>query len=204
MLSRNAIFAGTVLAVAGAAGLTDTAHAQTPPATNCTPGRVMILFDRSSSMHTDTINGDTKWDIATTAVSQIVAANQTSIEFGLDLFPATALSCSGGTLVVQPALNTATAVTNGLTGPVANMFTPIGQALTSVGTISSMTDTSWPQRAVILITDGHEDCYNTADIQPRDVIVATATALKAQGISTYVVGFGAESNGDGVDALTLN
>jgi outer membrane protein OmpA-like peptidoglycan-associated protein len=195
---RISVAAG--IAAAGLA-LAPLAAAQT---TTCTPARAMILFDRSTSMHVDTIGASTKWELATAAVSEIVTTYDGEIELGLSLFPAAALSCSGAVGVVSPALGTAAAIDGAMTGPVRNMFTPIGAALEDMEDAPALNVSDRPQRYVILVTDGSEDCPSAADEQTHDETVATVTRLRARGISTFVVGFGAPSNGDGVDALLLN
>ena len=196
-----------LLAVAGAAGAAAAGLLLPPLAaaqTTCTPARAMILFDRSTSMHVDTIGTSTKWALATAAVSEIVTTYDGEIELGLSLFPAAALSCSGAVSVVPPALGTASAIDSAMQGPVRNMFTPIGAALADMASEPMLSVADRPQRYVILVTDGSEDCPNAADEQSHEETVASVKLLRDRGIATFVVGFGAPSNGDGVDALLLN
>src|SRR5258706_6639682 len=71
----------------------------------CSPPRVMLILDRSSSMQTGFIGGDTKWTIAVDAVDSLASQYQGSLELGLMQFPSPN-QCSPGTVFVNPALNT--------------------------------------------------------------------------------------------------
>src|SRR5215813_2690492 len=67
-----------------------TAHA------DCTPSKVMVLFDRSTSMVEGTIDSVTKWSIANTALNDVAAAYQSQAQFGLTVFPKNPRTCTGG------------------------------------------------------------------------------------------------------------
>ena len=186
---------------------------------DCTPSKVMVLFDRSTSMVEGTIGTMTKWQIANTAVDDVVAAYQTQAQFGLTVFPKDPRTCtSGGSLLVAPALNTASTIATKLAAAKPTVhpsyWTPIGQTLQqSAG--STDWDDQTHRKFVILVTDGRQSCpgpgiYPGVDetdlIWPTSEIVAQATALKNRGVTLFVVGFGHSSVGDpdGVDAYTLN
>jgi len=179
----------------------------------CSPSRVMVLFDRSSSMR-ELIGSESKWTVATTALKDVVQAYDNQAEFGLALFPKTTWSCAAGVVNVAPELSALSdieaAVPDSL---VRNYWTPIGRTLAAVSSMSGMTDTS-KRRFVILVTDGAESCpeddypgnsqSDGLHAIPNATIVSTVKSLKTAGITTYVVGFGKKSSGDGVDALLLN
>ncbi len=187
-----AVTALSSLALAAAAAAP--AHA----ADQCAPSRVMLVLDRSSSMQTGTIGGDSKWSIAVDAINQVVTQFDTSLEMGLDVFPEPD-ECSPGVVKVQPGLNNASSILAQLSEPPPNAgnWTPMAQTLQAVATETSMTTSPTPAYAV-LITDGWQWC-DPYDATTRFDPVDAVDTLKAAGITTYVVGFGGA-----VDALTLN
>ncbi len=187
-----AVIVVSSLALAAAAAVP--AHA----ADQCAPARVMLVLDRSSSMQTGTIGGDSKWSIAISAIDQVVTKFDTSLELGLDVFPEPD-QCSPGVVKVQPGLSHAAAIRAELAEPPpsAGNWTPMAQTLQAVATETSLTSGSTPAYAV-LITDGWQWC-DPYDASTRFDPVDAVTTLKAAGITTYVVGFGGA-----VDALTLN
>lgn len=189
-------------------------------ATTCDPGRVMVLFDRSTSMIRGKINNVTKWDIAKGALKGVVMDYQSRAEFGLTTFPEKDYDCEyGGKVVVNPpSLNAYTGISTALNNayPSGASWTPIGQAVKEMAELTSLADTS-KRRYLIVVTDGAQDCpvgdYSvghidqSADIWGTAKIVEQVTAARAKGIKVFVIGFGAVTSGsgdDGVDAYTLN
>lgn len=153
---------------------------------------MFIAFDKSGSMN-DPINGVSKWNIATTAITQVTQQYQSQIQFGLMLFPAGAgnnQQCVPGPVAVtvgdQRAAQIATALGNNAPGG----KTPIGGVLTSAGLVPELAD-AMRANYVMLVTDGTETCNGNG------VTAATAN-LATKGIKTFVVGFGAD-----VDAVNL-
>src|SRR5690349_23540121 len=69
----------------------------------CSPARVMVVLDKSSSMQTGTIAGQTKWSIAVDGLDDVLAAYDARAEFGLMTFPRPN-QCSPGGLDVSPEL----------------------------------------------------------------------------------------------------
>jgi MYXO-CTERM domain-containing protein len=186
----------------------------------CDPGRVMVLFDRSTSMVRGKINNVTKWDLAKTALKDVVQDYQARAEFGLTTFPEKDYDCiAGGKLVVNPpSLNAYTGFSNALAAatPSGAAWTPIGQAVKEMVTTASLADAT-KRRYLIIVTDGAQDCPNgdynvghvdqSAEIWGTTLIVDQVEALRAKGIKVFVIGFGATTSGsgdDGVDAYTLN
>ncbi len=157
----------------------------------------MVVLDKSSSM-TGTIGGETKWSIATTALDQVAAGFESSIELGLMMFPAPN-ECSPGGVFVEPALGTRAqmAAALGTPPPTGGNWTPMSQTLEAAALEPSLTDPE-ARPHVVLITDGWQWCSPYDPATRFDPVDAVGN-LNAAGITTYVVGFGAS-----VDALALN
>jgi MYXO-CTERM domain-containing protein len=168
-------------------------------ASNCTPARMMMVLDHSSSM-TDVVDASmkTKWAIATDAVGTIAAAYEKKIDLGLNVFP-TPSQCSPGQTLVQPAPGNAQAIAAALppAPPSTGNYTPMSQTIDAVAGEAALAD---PARrpAMLLVTDGWQWC-SPYDASTRSWPVAAVTRAKQKGIAVYVVGFG-----DEVDVLTLN
>lgn len=165
---------------------------------SCAPSRLMLILDQSSSMQTGTINGETKWSIATSAIDSVTQRFQDSLELGLMAFPA-AGQCSPGEVLVQPALTNRTAIADSLIDapPSSGNWTPMAQTLEAARQVPSM-QTAPGDRYAVLITDGWQWCdpYNAST---RFDAVDQVQELLDMGVTTYVVGFGAS-----VDARALN
>lgn len=167
-------------------------------ADNCSPARVMVVLDKSSSMVTGMVGADTKWDVARGGLSNLLDAYGTKAEFGLMTFPKPN-QCGAGTLDVAPGLNNKTSIVNALGAPppTAGNYTPMAQSLEAAAAEPSM-QAAPGARHVVLITDGWQYCV-PYDPQTRFDGTDAIAALNARGIKTWIVGFGAE-----VDAAALN
>jgi len=167
-------------------------------ADTCSPARVMVVLDKSSSMVTGMIGADTKWDVAVDGLGQVLEAYQQKAEFGLMTFPQPN-QCGPGALDVAPALNNKAAIINdlGAPPPTSGNYTPMAQSLEAAAQEGTM-QSAPGQRHVILITDGWQYCV-PYDTTTRFDGTAAIDKLNAAGITTWIVGFGAE-----VDTLALN
>ena len=152
------------------------------------PPNVLIVLDRSSSMN-DSITGGTKWTVAQQAIDSLVAQYGSQIRFGLMLFPGTDQSCSQGmecgpgTVFIDPAAMTGSAITTFLTGASTCHFgTPTAEALTPLETYSGLKDTTRGD-FILLITDGMATCND-----PVPIVAALLAGTPT--IKTFVVGFG--------------
>jgi uncharacterized protein (TIGR03382 family) len=165
---------------------------------SCTPARVMVVLDKSSSMQTGTIGGATKWNIAVDGLGQVLDAYDAKAEFGLMTFPRPN-QCSPGGLDVTPRLSAKTAIMGALTTPppTSGNYTPMAQTLEVAASEPSLQSTTGP-RHVVLITDGWQYC-DPYDPATRFDGTPAVQQLVAQGITTWIVGFGGE-----VDATALN
>jgi MYXO-CTERM domain-containing protein len=179
-------------------GLLAAAPAPRAMAQECAPSRVMLILDKSSSMQTGTIGGQTKWSIAVGAIDKVVSDFEASLELGLMVFPSPS-ECSPGQVEVAPALLRADAIRSRLATPppTGGNYTPISQTLTAAAQAPAMTGGANPTYAV-LITDGWQWC-SPYDPNTRLDAVQTLEQLNVAGVTTYVVGFG-----DSVDPVLLN
>ncbi|NVB79548.1 MAG: VWA domain-containing protein [Kofleriaceae bacterium] len=167
-------------------------------ADNCSPARVMVVLDKSSSMVTGMVGADTKWDIARGGLGNLLDTYGTKAEFGLMTFPKPN-QCGPGSLDVAPSLDNKTSIVNALGAPppTSGNYTPMAQSLEAAAAEPSMQASRGP-RHVVLITDGWQYCV-PYDPQTRFDGTDAIAALNAKGITTWIVGFGAE-----VDAAALN
>ncbi|MGN6108045.1 MAG: MopE-related protein [Kofleriaceae bacterium] len=165
---------------------------------SCAPARAMVVLDKSSSMQTGSIGGVTKWNIAVQGLGQVLTAYETRAEFGLMTFPRPS-QCAPGGLDVAPALGNRAAILGALTTPPpsAGNWTPMAETLEVAATEPSLLTAAGP-RHVILVTDGWQWC-SPYDPSTRYDGVEAVAKLQAAGITTWIVGFGAE-----VDAAALN
>jgi hypothetical protein len=150
---------------------------------------MLIAFDKSGSMR-ELINGTSKWDIATGAITQVTQQYEQQIQFGLMLFPAggtTAQECVPASLSVPVGTPSATSIASVLNMNGPGGKTPIGGVLTAAGQVTTLAD---PLRAnyVMLVTDGSETSGG-------DGVAAATANLMQRGIKTVVIGFGNGVNG---------
>src|SRR5262245_58947434 len=101
---------------------------------DCSPSKVVVLFDRSTSMVQGTIDGVTKWAIATRAIEDVVGFYQDQAEFGLTVFPRSPRTCTGGAEnLVAPELGILDELSAELEAAIPterpSYWTPIGQSL---------------------------------------------------------------------------
>ncbi len=164
----------------------------------CTPSKVMMVLDKSSSMQTGIIDGSTKWSIAVDALDGVLATHEGAAEFGLMTFPQPD-ECGPGAVDVAPHLAARADVMDILDAPPPSggNWTPMAQSLDAAGADPSMAPGDAP-RFVVLISDGWQYCI-PYDPATRFDGVEAVERLHAAGITTFIVGFGAQ-----VDAAALN
>src|SRR6478609_6339194 len=186
----------TVVSIALASSALLAAH--TASADSCSPARVMVVLDKSSSMVTGKINNVAKWDIAKGGLASLLDQYQAKAEFGLMTFPQPN-QCGPGALDVAPALSNKTSILNALGSapPTSGNYTPMAQSLEAAANVAQMQTSAGP-RHVVLITDGWQYCV-PYDSSTRFDGTAAIEKLNAAGITTWIVGFGGE-----VDAAALN
>lgn len=163
------------------------------------PGSLLLLFDRSSSM-AETPNGErpdvgerSKWELATSAIDDVLASASDELGAGLLLFPTgvgaecdVSLSGEVPQVPVAPLATSRGRISTALggTGPATASGTATFDALRAGYGYLDTLDTAG-QRGVVLVTDGAETC------QPESreaILTRAATELEAKGYLTFVVG----------------
>lgn len=193
----------------------------------CEPPDLLIVLDRTMSMHRrpdgsrppDTTAGhqSSKWYIAIDAIKQLTGKLDSTIRFGLELFPndpgnnecvtlkqrinnitATNPKCQKGEVVVQPTLNAGTAIAGAIDPEKTRLCrsTPIGAGIQTATQALSAIQTAGRDQYAVLITDGQDTCDNA-------LVLSATQALAKKGVKMYAIGFDA-SSGTGVDAAQLN
>lgn len=194
--------------------------------TGCAAPDLLIVLDRTQSMKSRP-NGsnpgaalyqESKWYLATQAIKTLTAApNDTTILFGLELFPrdpggavchtlaeelagasATNPDCEAGEVLVPVGAGTGGAIAGALDVTTQRLCntTPIAKALTTAQQTLAGIKSTRPQ-FVVLVTDGQETCKGNA--------VDVVQQLSAASVNTYVIGFGtADGGAGGVDRRLLN
>ena len=144
----------------------------------CEKPNMMIVQDRSGSM------SGTKWTQAKNAIQYILNNYGNSLRFGLDMYNSDDY-CGAGNIQVSVGDNTATAIMNALNGTSPNGMTPTAATLMGLLTVRDLKAID-RRNFVLLVTDGCDTCCTD---QAQDPVTATAS-LYANGIRTYVIGFG--------------
>jgi hypothetical protein len=174
------------------------AEASVARADSCTPSKVMMVLDKSSSMQTGTIGGQTKWSIAVDALDAVLQTHEDAAEFGLMTFPQPD-ECGPGVVDVAPELGARDSILDvlGTPPPTGGNWTPMAQSLDAAAADPSLAEGDAP-KFVVLISDGWQYCI-PYDADTRFDGVDAVERLTAQNVTTFVVGFGAS-----VDAAALN
>jgi len=190
---RSAAVATASLLAVTAVAVPRAAHADA-----CSPPRIMVVLDKSSSMRTGTIGGVTKWDIAVDALDSVLVGLESEAEVGLMMFPRPN-QCGPGGLDVAPALDNRTEILAGLGAPppTAGNYTPMAQTLEAAALEPTLVGADAP-RYVVVISDGWQWC-DPYDPATRFDGVDAVGSLSSAGVTTFVVGFGGAT-----DALALN
>lgn len=161
-------------------------------ADQCSPGEVLFVVDRSSSMRERLPSGETKWDAASRAVLQ-AAESAPHLHVGTMVFPFPN-ACAPGVMLLAPGPHSPQEVAGVLEEApgVVGDYTPIAQTLSALeGALNAGSH-------IVLITDGWQWCA-PYDPSMRGAPVAVVQRLRAEGHTIHVVGFG-----NGVDSRTLN
>lgn len=162
-------------------------------AQDCT-SNLMIVLDRSCSMTTNKINGVTRWDIAVSAIKNLMAKNTTSLRFGLEMFPTkttTSGMCVQNGALLAPAPNNDTMVSTLLANntPGSPCITNIDEGIKQASQEPSLFTTD-RRSFVLLVTDGAQS--KTCNGGPATADPLTVQYIKAmydKKVPTYVVGF---------------
>ena len=169
---------------------------------------MMIVLDRSSSME----QGG-RWRPSVSAVRGLTLKLESSVRFGLTVFPGTAglfassRLCTPGDIAVPIATRNAAAIARALNGTRPSGGTPTAQTLRklldSYAPADAALDAEAHAKYVLLVTDGAPTCPDGkgTETTPSD-IEATHTAIDAlrdQHVRTYVIGY--DTTGPGNEML---
>jgi hypothetical protein len=173
---------------------------------------VMILLDRSCSMTGDA-GGDSRWNVAKSAIQTVTQTYDADIRFGLATYSACLPGgCSAGSIVVPIAATNAGAIggfladkldrgsqdgQNQVSGGVQYLCgsgdpeTSTGKSLHALVGEGSLQDTT-RENAVLLVTDGDESgaCVDSGRNGPDG---AATLLAQSPSVKTYVVGLGINS-----------
>ncbi len=158
---------------------------------------VLVVLDRSNSMN-DEVGGDSKWDIAGAAMSEILSTYGDRVRFGLSMYASVTNPggnfCNAGDLDVDVGDGTATAVQMAISATEAATNTPIGATLEARVGYAGLADTAHPNY-ILLLTDGAETCDG-------DRVDAVRTLRnQTPEVKTFVVGFGGEVDEDALNDM---
>jgi uncharacterized protein YegL len=167
---------------------------------------ILIVLDRSFSM----LDGN-RWDPSRNAVKSITQQFQSTIDFGLAMFPGTGGDdCTAGRVDVAFQSNNAAPIAAAIDGAAPLGFTPLGATLEALaGVITDRTpqlDTAVKPAYVLLVTDGAPTCeldggWITASPTSINRANAAVERLKAQNVPTYVIGYDVASAAAVMDGL---
>jgi von Willebrand factor type A domain/Putative metal-binding motif len=164
----------------------------------CTPPRLLVVLDRSSSMRGPIDDAD-KWSVAAGALAEVLDRYQDTVDVGLMPFPSPS-ACGPGRIVVAPGPHQRDPILAALAEPppLAGNWTPLGETLLAAARDPLVIDGDPRARtAVVVITDGFQWC-SPYDPTSRGLPIEGVRALAAKKIETFVVGLSG-----GVDEDTL-
>jgi hypothetical protein len=170
------------------------------------PPNILVLLDISGSMNQGldgSMTPPSKILIASQTITQMTIKYRDSIYWGLAMFPGDG-ACGPPTNVIVPGAGKADMVSSTVaaTMPQRAAFTPLNTAIMDVQSSNYLADKS-RKNYMLLLSDGGEDCTLDSDLTGFTATNADSAQrikdMAAQGISTFVVGFGGA-----VDASTLN
>jgi hypothetical protein len=176
------------------------------------PPDVLIIQDKSGSMANDdndqSCNGgcgaNSKWSELTVAMTNVITATQTSVNWGLKYFSDTsACSASAAPVVTIGTPNAGTAIVNSIMMTTPGRNTPTRDAVTyGAMYMATLTDTN--PKFLLLATDGLPNCPSgcagmsnpssmctMTDNPNEDAAAEAAVSMAASmGFPTFVVGIG--------------
>lgn len=187
----------------------------------CDAPDMLVVLDRTQSMHrrpdgtTPAAHAESRWYLAIQAVEAVTAEFQSTIRFGLELFPrdpgtgcvtlaeriagtsATNATCEEGEVLVPPAIATATSIDNVLDPETTKMCfsTPIGAGLGTARTALAGIQQPMREQYVMFVSDGADSCDDA-------LAIANTQALAGDGVKTFVIAF--DSSGEEIDRALLN
>lgn len=158
------------------------------------PADLLLVVDKSGSMDDELETGQDKWPVMRDALTTVVQQYENGIRFGLMLYPE-GDSCAAGGVRAQLAMQNAGPITSQLGSTSPDGGTPTHTTVAAAGAYFAGV-TSPGDRYVLLATDGEPNCGDPLDEQAPTVTesIAAITALRGDGIMTFVLGFGGTIN----------
>ncbi|MDB4973135.1 MAG: glycine-rich protein [Myxococcaceae bacterium] len=165
---------------------------------------VLIVLDRSGSMIGNNPTKTDRWSPSASVIKEVTAQLDGAMHFGMMMFPdptpnAVGGQCAVGQLSVPIGAGNARAIAAAIDAspPTKNSATPTAATLqAALGAITSepaCADSCTPPRKyVLLVTDGAPNCGAGGTTTEQSDVDACGTgldALKADGVTTYVIGY---------------
>jgi hypothetical protein len=173
------------------------------------PRAVLFLLDSSASRISCTVGGFgclmvpdsesrvgiTYWETVQHALGvSLVTAINDDVEFGLQFFPSKAagnFSCEvASTPEIAPTDGTEITIMSQMLEKLPFGFSPVVQVLENVAAMPGRLADPTVQGAVVMLTDGGDNCSDDEEPQIADNLGKSAAKLLLAGIKTYVVRFG--------------
>ena len=152
---------------------------------------LVIILDKSGSMTESPSGGSappggSKWELAKTAIKELVKTYDGQLPIGLALF-ASDSGCGAARLDIPPDYETAGKITMLIDSKQPDSSTPTSEAITSISKEAVLHDPS-RQQYMLLLTDGAPNC---ASGEPTTTVNAIKSAhMQSPSITTFVLGFG--------------
>jgi Mg-chelatase subunit ChlD len=183
-----------------AAGSADAVCGSTALTLQGSPVDLLLVLDKSGSMSNDfrddmcppacDSTNPSKWTAVTQALTTVLTERPDLADWGLELFPTSALCTVDTHPAISVGPNNATAIVNAVmaTSPSGATPTAIAEA---TGAAYLMTLNDSRPRYIVLVTDGEPNCAVSDPTMADDAraIQAVADAFTA-GVPTFVVGIG--------------
>ena len=161
---------------------------------------LLLVVDKSGSMGANLASGDRKWTVMSDAVNNVLTERQDGVNFGLMTYP-TGNKCEAGRLAVDVGEHNAAAIESGLNAVTVEGGTPTHTTLEAAHEYFRGRAVNPSGRFILLATDGEPNCKDNIGNTDSSVkeSVEALEALAADGIASFVLGFG-----DDVNAVPAN
>ncbi len=160
------------------------------------PPDLLIVLDKSGSMMLGPGTnpfGTSKWSLMEDAIETITTTYDTNIRFGLTAFPTTDICGIVPGAQVSIAINNASAINSWMSSEGPDGNTPAHLALQNASDIYAGIPQNSAGQYVLFATDGAPNCGGSPVVPDTDSAtetLAAVTALRNQGVNTFVLGFG--------------
>jgi hypothetical protein len=175
------------------------------------PPDILIVQDKSGSMNDDDndnsckggCGSNSKWSQVSAALTQVVTATDTTINWGIKFFSDNSACDASGAPAVTVAGGNGSAVSGAIAGTKPGGNTPTRDAIsTGAAYLATLTDTN--PKYLLLATDGLPNCpvgcasmsmpsmscTNTPNTSEETAAAQAVSDAAAQGFKTFVIGIG--------------